>query len=517
MESRQRIGDILLAQHLVTEAQLREGLAAVEQRGRTLGEHLVELGHVNEDALLEAISKQTGFPFVNLVHRRVPGETLRLIDYSTVKNKKVLPVAVDEKKLAVGLFDPTDRELIAEIEFTTKKDVVPMVMSAAQHSRAMDFFEANGYGTVPLFLEPALSGRQEPDMDGLLRALVAYRGQDLHISEGAVPGVRVDGELCRLKGVPALTAHAAQVLVESVLTEEQKRSLTRDLQVDFAYSLMGVGRFRMNAFRQRGGYALAARYIQSRIPTLLELHLPAELKEIALKRQGFVLVSGPTGHGKTTTLAALIDVINHERRANVVSVEDPIEYIHRHRLSNVNQREVGSDTHSFSDALRVSFRQNPDVIVIGEMRDPESISIALQASGTGHLVLASMHANNATSALSRIVESFDGHEQFEARVRLADSLLLSLGQRLVRREGGLGRVLATERVGQSFRVATAIREGRPHTLRSMMQTNLPELVSIELSLAELVARHLVSRDEAIRWAEDTHYFERILETRLKRP
>ncbi|MBI4819026.1 MAG: PilT/PilU family type 4a pilus ATPase [Deltaproteobacteria bacterium] len=513
MQSRHRIGDILLEQRLITEEQLREGLLNMEQRGGTLGEHLVELGHLNEDALLDAVSRQTGIPFVNLVSRKIPPEVLKLVDFEVVKAKRVLPIAGEDKKIAVGVIDPTDRELLAELEFKSSRDVVPMVMSVAQFGRALEFFESHGYGTVPLSLEPTLGARHLPDMDGLLRALVAYRGQDLHLSEGAVPGVRVDGELLRLRNVPALGPQAMEALVAGVLTDEQKKHLAKELQLDFAYSLRGVGRFRMNAYRQRGGLALAARYIQSRIPSLAELRLPPELKEFALKQQGFVLISGPNGHGKTTTLASLIDVINHERRSNIVSIEDPIEYLHRHRMSNVNQREVGADTKSFADALKVSFRQNPDVIVIGEMRDPESIEIALQAAGTGHLVLASIHANNATSALSRIVESFEGGEQFEAKARLADSLVISLAQRLVKRQGGFGRVVATERVGQSHRVATAIREGRPHLLRGMMQTNVPELSSIEVSLADLVIHNLVAREEAMRWAEDTHYLDRLIETR----
>jgi twitching motility protein PilT len=249
------------------------------------------------------------------------------------------------------------------------------------------------------------------------------------------------------------------------------------------------------------------------IPGAAELGLPDFLRDYALKTQGLILVAGPNGHGKSTTLATLVETINRERKANVITIEDPIEFTHKHKNSNINQREVGTDTLSFADGLRHIFRQNPDVIVIGELRDYDSVSIALTAAETGHLVMGTLHSNSATAAVDRIIDIFPGNQQAQVRAQLADCLLVVFSQRLLRRASGSGRAIAWEKMSTSLRVRNAIREGKVSQLRGMMQANVEELVSIDWTLAELVSSGKVKYEEACKFADSVAYLNDLLKVR----
>jgi len=274
-----------------------------------------------------------------------------------------------------------------------------------------------------------------------------------------------------------------------------------------------VGRFRCNLYRQRNSIAFTARHVSETVPSAAELGLPDLLRDFALRHQGLILVTGPNGHGKSTTLAYLVETINRERKANIITIEDPVEFTFRHKNSNVNQREVGTDTLSFAEGLRHIFRQNPDVIVIGELRDHESISIALTAAETGHLVLGTLHSMNATAAVDRIVDAFPGGQQAQARAQLAESLLLVFSQRLLKRANGPGRVMAWEKMATSLRVRNAIRDGKVHQLRGMMQANVEELVSIDWTLADLVVAGKVKYEEAVKFADNQTYLNELLKVR----
>ncbi|MBI1948644.1 MAG: PilT/PilU family type 4a pilus ATPase [Deltaproteobacteria bacterium] len=349
----------------------------------------------------------------------------------------------------------------------------------------------------------------------LLAFLARRRGQDLHLSAGAPPSLRLDGELVRLP-LPPLTPENMQQLMSELLNDEQKRAFVDNLELDFAISMPELGRFRCNLYRQRGSLSFTARFLRDVVPSAEELRLPAFLHTFALKPQGLVLITGPNGHGKSTTLAWMIDTINRERNANIVTIEDPIEYHFHHRRSNVNQREVGADTRSFAEGLRHVVRQNPDVIVIGELRDHESIATALTAAETGHLVLGTMHALNATAAVDRILDFFTGDMQAQVRAQLAEALQLVFAQRLLKRVDGNGRALAWESMSQSLRVRNAVREGRTHILRGLMQANQDDLVPMEKSLADLVAGGVVARDEALRYASAPDYLDDLVKVRKER-
>lgn len=289
----------------------------------------------------------------------------------------------------------------------------------------------------------------------LLHALASSSGSDLHCKVGSPPRLRVDGRLRRLQ-VPDLTPADTEHMVEQVIPSELVERFMTTHEADFAYSLSGVGRFRVNAFRARGTLGLAFRRVAVGAQTLEELHLPEVIGELALEPRGLVLVTGPTGSGKTTTLASMVDLINTYKEVNVVTIEDPIEILHRDKKAIVSQREVGYDTLDFTVALRAAMRQDPDVILVGEMRDVETVRAALSAAETGHLVLSTLHTIDAQETINRIVDFFQPHEQKQIRGALSQSLRGIISQRLVRRADGSGRVAVVEVLANTGRTAEAI-------------------------------------------------------------
>ncbi len=512
---KKKLGEMLVEAGLITEQELNYGLKSQRQLGGTVGEALVRLGYVSEEQILSALSNQLSIPHVNLYKISVPDNVLKVVTYSLVKEKKVLPLGYEGSKLIVGMVDPTDLEVLSQIEFKTGKATKQVIMSSHQFGEALLFFEDRGYGTVPFELKPETVRVTEPlgeDVDSLLATLIESGGQDLHLSAGAIPSIRVDNELKRLN-FPALSPGQMENMVSTILTPPQKERFDETFELDFAYSLEGVGRFRCNLYKQRGSIAFISRHVVEEVPLAEELGLPGFIHDYALKLAGLILIVGPNGHGKSTTLACMVDIINRERKANIITIEDPIEYTHKHKSSNVNQREVGTDTRSFAEGLKHIFRQNPDVIVIGELRDFESISIALTAAETGHLVMGTLHANNAVSAVDRILDIFPPNQQQQVRAQFADSFQLVFSQRLIKRADGAGRVLAWEKMATSPRVRNSIREGKTHFLKNMMQTNLEELVSIDWTIAELVAAGKVRYEEAIKLSDDLNYFNDLLKLR----
>ena len=515
MTRKLKIGEILVSAGIITEDQLKAALNGQRQLGGTVGENLIRLGYLTEEVLLNSLSEQTGLQHINLTRVEIPPSIQRLIKLETIRSRRLIPIGFEGKRLVVGMVDPTDLSALSEVEFQSGHPVKPVILSATHFEQALTQLQTAGHGVSAMKLSGEKLPRQIPaegNITSLLKALVTWHGQDLHLSSGAIPSIRVDGEMRRLD-IPALKPAEVESMVHEILTPEQKRSFQENLELDFAFSLDGVGRFRCNVYRQRGSLAFTARHVADKIPTAAELGIPDFLHEAALRKQGLILITGPNGHGKTTTMANLVDKINQERKANIITIEDPIEYTHRHKNSNVNQREVGTDTISFGDGLRHIFRQNPDVIVIGELRDHESFSIALSAAETGHLVLATMHSNNATAAVDRIIDIFPPVQQSQVRAQLADCMQVVFSQRLLRRASGSGRILAWEKMSTSLRVRNAIREGKVHVLRGMMQTNVEELVSIDWTLAEFVASGRVKYDEALKYADSPTYLNELLKVR----
>jgi twitching motility protein PilT len=333
-------------------------------------------------------------------------------------------------------------------------------------------------------------------IEPLLRQLWDSRATDLHLTVGSAPLVRIDGALAPLEA-PPLTFDDTQRLVTGLLGPELTARFRTDLEVDFAFSWGTKGRFRGNAYHQRGNAALALRLIPFQIPTFEQLGLPDICDELVELPQGLVLVTGPTGSGKSTSLASMLDVINASRPCHIVTIEDPIEYVHNHQLAAVNQREVGTDTSSFAKALRSAFREDPDVLLVGEMRDNETIQTALTIAETGHLVFATLHTNDAAQTLDRIVDVFPGEQQSQIRVQLAGALQAVVSQRLIPRLGG-GRVAAFEVLIATYAVRNIVRDGRTNQLRNIIATSSKDgMLTLETSLSELVANGLISYEEAV--------------------
>src|SRR5205809_545277 len=329
-------------------------------------------------------------------------------------------------------------------------------------------------------------------IDELLERMVEANASDLHVTTGTPPAIRVRGEVERLEGFDALTGEETQQLLYRILSSEQQKLLEINRQLDFSYSMPGLARFRVNVYFQRESIGAAFRLIPTELKTLEELGIPDSLHVLAEKPRGLVLVTGPTGSGKSTTLAAIIDEINRNRSEHILTIEDPIEFLHRHKRCIVNQREIGPDATSFGEALRAALRQDPDVILVGEMRDLETIGTALTAAETGHLVFGTLHTQSAPGTIDRIIDVFPAEQQEQVRVQLATTLQGVVTQSLLPTADGMGRVPALEILFPDDAVRNLIRQGKVEQVYSVMQTNTGRgMQTLEQSLAELILRRVI--------------------------
>jgi twitching motility protein PilT len=335
------------------------------------------------------------------------------------------------------------------------------------------------------------------DFADLLMDVVARRASDLHITAGAPPMVRIRGRLVAVDGYPRLTPTDCREVVYSILTNDQRQKLETDWQIDFAYSVPGHARFRVNAYFQRSAIGAAFRLIPADLVSIDDLGLPSAVHDFTKKPRGLVLVTGPTGSGKSTSLAAMIDEINATREEHIMTVEDPIEFLHSHKKCVVNQREVGSDAQTFGLALKAALRQDPDVILVGEMRDLETISTALTAAETGHLVFATLHTQDTAQTVDRIVDVFPPEQQQQVRVQLSVSLQGIVTQQLLPKADGQGRTVAVEVLVPTPAVRNLIREGKTHQIYSTLQTgNQFGMQTMDSALAQLVREQKITRELA---------------------
>ncbi len=338
---------------------------------------------------------------------------------------------------------------------------------------------------------------QPTSIDRLLERMPELDASDLHITVGSAPAYRVRGAI-QTAGGAALDPDATRQALYGILTGEQQKQLELDRQLDFAYSLPGVARFRVNVFFQRSSLVAAFRLVPHGVRTLDEIGLPPVLHTLAEKPRGLVLVTGPTGSGKSTTLAAIVDEINRTRAAHILTIEDPIEFLHQHKRCIVNQREIGQDASGFADALRAALRQDPDVILVGEMRDLETISTALTAAETGHLVLGTLHTQSAASTIDRVIDVFPPAQQQQVRIMIATSLQAVVTQALLPTADDSGRIAALEILLPDDAVRNLIRQAKVEQLYTVMQTSSSRgMQTMEQALADLVLRHVVTLDEAL--------------------
>ena len=326
---------------------------------------------------------------------------------------------------------------------------------------------------------------------------------DVHVTVGLPPKMRLNGKLIPMEDFKKMLPPDTFEIAQEIMSEKQLAKLEENGQHDMSFSIPGVGRYRLNVFKQRGSVAMAFRVVASEIPSAQSLGIPEAVVELYKKKRGLVLVTGPTGSGKSTTLASIIDMINNNREAHVITLEDPIEFTYQHRMSIVNQREIGTDSNTYANALRAALREDPDVILVGEMRDLETISTAITAAETGHLVLSTVHTIGASNTVDRLIDVFPSHQQQQIRIQLASVLEAVVSQQLIPATDGVSRIAAFEVLHVNSAVRNLIREGKSHQLLTVMQTNRKlGMISMDDAIMELYRAQKISREMAIQFAQD---------------
>jgi twitching motility protein PilT len=426
------------------------------------------------------------------------------LDAAVARRLEVIPVRYEGDRLVVAMADPSNAEVLNEIAAQTGISVDAAQASAAAIRAAIE----QVYGPAPDSPGAApkrsrarvgMDASEKPllDLHQVLEVVLNAGASDLHLTDGLPPMVRLDGDLLPIQGYPVLDPDTLQRVVYGMLSQKQREKFEEELELDLSYALPGKARFRVNVYIQRGSVGAAFRLVPFVIRSLEELGMPEVVESFAYVPRGLVVVTGPTGSGKSTTLASLVDIVNRERPVHIMTVEDPIEFLHAHRRAIVNQREVGSDTHGFAPALKHVLRQDPDVILVGEMRDLETIQMAITAAETGHLVFATLHTQDAAQTVDRMVDVFPPHQQQQIRVQLAGSLMGVVAQQLLPAAEGAGRSVASEVLMVTPAVRNLVREGKAHQLYSVMQSGGQfGMQTMDASLAELVRAGAVAYEVA---------------------
>jgi twitching motility protein PilT len=486
-------GRIALHYKLVTREQLLEAAQLQSRDGddRRLGEVLQAQGILTPRQIEQILAVQRDYAAKAARQESAPAPSPPPPSAPAALTPQAMPPLTVQAMPELAVAPPPPPPVMP----TTAAEPKPNALSPAAPAAAGDPTAA-----------PAFDLDAPRALDRLLERALKVGASDLHIHSGSPMKIRVHGQMYDIEG-GTLAARTAERLILEILTPEQNQAL-RDLgQVDFAYTLSGKGRFRSNAYRQQRGIDAVFRVIPPKPPSLTELGLPASLSRLANYHQGLVLLTGPAGCGKSSTLAALINIINEDRHDHIITIEDPIEYIHPSKKCVVNQRQVGPHTGSFARALRGALREDPDVIAIGELRDLETVSLALTAAETGHLVLATLHTNNSIRTVNRILGVFPPNQQDQIRTMVSESLRAIVSQRLVARADGNGRVPALEILMANKAVGNLIRENKTFQIKSVLQTGAAHgMCLLDASLAELVKTRVITREEAQRNAEEPQRF-----------
>ncbi len=494
---------------------LEEQAHVATDQSRPLAEVVVERGLVRGRDLLRTVADKLGIRFIALAgfEAVIPDPAaLDTLTHDIAQDLVALPIELDDLgRLVVAVDDPLDEARHGRLRQAAHGEVVLALAHRPELIAAIDTaYDLTRRGAAPEAILDA-SDREVATLDAtvndLLAALVRSDGSDLHLTAGSPPQMRVHGDLVPLPGHGVLRPASVKDLIYPIITTRQRADLEEERELDFSHPVYGLGRFRVNVFFQRDAVGAVMRAIPSDISTLESLRMPPAVAEFAKLSRGLVLVTGPTGSGKSTTLASLIDLINRTRASHIITVEDPIEFTHSHKMSIVNQREVGADTLSFASALRHALRQDPDVILVGEMRDLETVSTALTAAETGHLVFGTLHTQDAPKSVERVIDVFPTHQQHQVRVQLASSLAAIVSQQLLPRVDGAGRVAAIEVMIATPAIRNLIREAKVHQITSLMQAGgRYNMQTMDGSLADLVLRGLVSEKMAEERAIDQEAF-----------
>jgi twitching motility protein PilT len=568
------LANVLIDEGLLSPDELRRALEEQTATGVSPFEVLVDRGVLSHRDIVRAHASVAGVQFVDLSLERPHPAAVESIDPAVARRHGALPVRLlDDGALVVAMADPRDHASIDEIVFASGRQVIPATAYRpdllAAIDRAYPDVDAPGGSTaarpavgaipppppmpgdalvnggvvhsgngtaampagppaasfgaedLPLVEAPAPEapaeeifeeedGEEDPNFADFLETIIESGASDLHLTSGLPPMMRVHGELRPIRGFRRLEPRDLQELIYSILNQKQRETFEDNLELDVSYALPGRARFRMNVFRQRDALGSVMRLIPFEIKSVDDLGLPPSVKEFAKLRRGLVLVTGITGSGKSTTLAGLIDIINSTRAEHIMTVEDPIEFLHTHKKAIVNQREVGTDTHGFAQALRHALRQDPDVILVGEMRDLETIQTALTAAETGHVVFGTLHTQDAPQSVDRVIDVFPPHQQQQIRVQLAGTLAGIVSQQLLATADGAGRVVAAEVLIATPAVRNLIREGKTHQIYTSMQAGGKFGMQVmDQHLAQLVKTHKVTYENALEHCHHVEEFNRL--------
>jgi twitching motility protein PilT len=512
-----RFGESLVDRHVLSRDSLEHAIEEAERTNKPLPAVLLSLGLVGAKDLTAALADQLDVPFIDFLETPIHQDAPTLITAETARQWLALPVDFEDHKLVVAFAEPADDDAVTAIGAATTYEIIPAVADREELVSAINMI----YGAPAASAAPvgaaeiaAMPGTPRPDdihINDLLGNVIDWHGSDLHLTAGSPPVVRVNGDLRPIPELPVLNGSQIRQMVYSILTQKQREKFENELELDTSYALPGKGRFRVNVFLQRDSVGCVMRAIPYDVIDFDALGVPPAVKSWAYLPRGLVLITGPTGSGKSTTLASLIDIVNRERSVHIMTVEDPIEFLHDHKRALINQREVGEDTHSFASALKHVLRQDPDVILVGEMRDLETISTALTAAETGHLVFATLHTQDAPQSIDRVIDVFPAHQQQQVRVQLASALQGICTQQLVPTRDGQSRAIACEVMVATPAVRNLIREGKTHQIYSMLQSGgRYGMVQMDMSLAQLVRAGRISQDMALERAGNEEDFRRLL-------
>jgi twitching motility protein PilT len=512
-----RFAESLVDRHVLSRDSLEHAMEEADRSGQPLPAVLLRLGLVGSKDLTAALADQMGVPFVDFLETPIHQDAPTLLTAELSRKYLALPVDFEDHKLVVAFAEPADDDAVAAVGAATTYEIIAAVADQDELRNAIDMI----YGPASASPENGLTasgtvtgGAPRADdlhINDLLAVVIEWRGSDLHLTSGSPPVVRVHGDLRPVPDMPELNGSQIRQMVYSILTQKQREKFETELELDTSYALPGKGRFRVNVFLQRDSVGCVMRAIPYDVVDFDALGVPPAVKTWAYLPRGLVLVTGPTGSGKSTTLASLIDIVNRERSVHIMTVEDPIEFLHMHKRSLINQREVGEDTHSFANALKHVLRQDPDVILVGEMRDLETISTALTAAETGHLVFATLHTQDAPQSIDRVIDVFPAHQQQQVRVQLAAALQGICTQQLLPTRDGSGRAIACEVMVATPAVRNLIREGKTHQIYSMLQAGgRYGMVTMDMSLVQLVRSGRIAVDMAVERCGNEEDFRRLL-------
>ena len=495
------IGEFLVSRKVLSKDVMEATLLREAQTGVPLAKLLASEGMVAERDLVAAVADQLGIPMWDPNTEPIPAILGGMLPVAMCQRLRAVAVGMSGNELTVAMENPTDQESVKQIVADTGWMVRPVLAAASDISLAIEAVygvEDRAAVVVSDGQATEVPAETEVHLNALLEEMVELGASDLHLSAGLPPCIRVDGHLRPLEGYETLTPSELRRMVYAILSQRQREKFEAELELDTSHSVPNVGRFRLNVFVQRDSVGAVLRAIPFKIVPLDKLGVPAVVGGLASLPRGLVLVTGPTGSGKSTTLASIVDIINTTQPLHIMTVEDPIEFVHTHKRCVVNQREVGEDTKSFADALKHVLRQDPDVILVGEMRDLETISTALTAAETGHLVFGTLHTQDAPQSIDRVIDVFPAHQQQQIRVQLASALQAVVTQQLLPRATGRGRAVACEVLVATPAIRNLIREGKVHQIYSSMQAGGKYgMQTMDQSLAQLVRAGTVGLDVAL--------------------